>query len=293
MKTYFVNTSCPKCGHSYDPTYPKCPYCNENNNDRGCLFFENFIHTPIWKQALFFALSIIGLSLIASFVELIQSGIFSLNNPNSPIEDVQRYLLSIEGASIRVFTSYALLFGFMAALFIGSYKEFIKQASFKKFFLGVGFFGLLLAFNYIYGIISNLLFSAAGIDPSVNGNESSIRAISKAYPLFAIIIFGILGPMTEELGYRVGLFSLISRLGKVLGYILSALVFAFIHFDWTCFSSSQATIIELINIPSYIVAGLLLCIAYKKAGLLGSYTAHALNNLLSVILIILTTTTSI
>lgn len=288
MKIYFQNKTCSKCGHNYDPINSKCPSCEKENDDRGSLFFDNFIHAPIWKEGLFFLLSIIGLTIISSFVQLLQSSIYSFNHPEASINSIQAYLSGVDGASLRVFLSYGLLFAFMAVAFIGNYKEFIKQASFKKFFLGIGFFGLLLGFSYIYSFISALLFKAAGIDPSVNSNESTIRVISKAYPVAAIAIFGILGPMTEELGYRVGLFSILSRLGKVVGYIATAIVFAFIHFDWTCFSSTQAMIIEFINIPSYIIAGLILCIAYRKAGLLGSYTAHALNNLLSVILIVLT-----
>lgn len=284
MKTYLTNKRCPKCGNLYDPIDSKCPHCNEDNEDENSSYFDKFIHASIWKEITFFLLSIVGLTFFSLIIQLIERNVFISQNPGSTNEDIVAYLTSLDAMAIANFAAYGCLFVVMAILLFKNYKEIAKQAKAKNFLWGLGAFVIILAFNYLYGIISTLLFKLAGIDQSTNANESTIRLMVKAYPALSIIIFGFVGPLTEETGYRVGLFSLASRFGKWIGYIATALIFAFIHFDWTCFNDANALIVELINIPSYIIAGVVLCIAYRKGGFVASSSAHIANNLLSLIL---------
>ncbi len=284
MKTYLVNKRCQNCGNIYDPINSKCPFCNEKNDDANSVYFNNFIHASVWKEITFFLLSIVGLTFFSIIIQLIEKSVFVSQNKNATMEEITSFLSSLDAISIANFTAYFCLFVVMAILLFKNYKEIVKQIKIKNFLWGLYAFLIILAFTYIYGLISTLLFKAANIDQASNANESTIRLMVKAYPVFSIIIFGFIGPLTEETGYRIGLFSLTSRFGKWIGYIATALIFAFIHFDWTSFSNTKDLIVELINIPSYIVAGIILCVAYRKGGFIASSSAHIANNLLSLLL---------
>ena len=122
---------------------------------------------------------------------------------------------------------------------------------------------------------------------SVNTNETGINTITTAFPILSLIVFGILGPLCEEVTYRVGLFSSISQKLKPLwAYLITILIFGLIHFDFTALFSGNvdALIIELSNLPTYLVSGLLLCYFYTKEGFGVSSIAHIFNNLLSLLL---------
>ena len=120
-----------------------------------------------------------------------------------------------------------------------------------------------------------------------NANEATVDSFIIGMPIVSFFVVVLFGPICEELTYRVGLFSLLSRVHIALGYVATALIFAFIHFDWTCFGNSEVLINELLNIPLYMFAGLTFCFLYHKWGLASSITAHVTNNLLSFILVLL------
>ena len=114
----------------------------------------------------------------------------------------------------------------------------------------------------------------------VNQNEAAIDSTTSLFPFLSIIIFGILGPICEEFTYRVGLFSIIKRYNRILAYVITALFFGLIHFTF-----SPSTIVnELINLPSYMVAGLLLCYFYDYKGIGTSTVAHVANNLFALLM---------
>ena len=89
----------------------------------------------------------------------------------------------------------------------------------------------------------------------------------------------------EEMGYRVGLFGFCSRLGKFAAYAISGVVFGLAHFDIEALTAGDSArlIVEFANLPSYIGAGLFLGFIYDRFGLAASYTAHTLNNVVSLI----------
>ena len=114
----------------------------------------------------------------------------------------------------------------------------------------------------------------------VNNNESSIDSITTIFPLLSLLVFGLIGPICEELTYRVGFFGFFRKINPILGYIFTAILFGFIHFDF----QSNDLINELINIPSYIIAGLMLCYIYDYKGIGTSIIAHSLNNVIGILL---------
>ena len=66
-----------------------------------------------------------------------------------------------------------------------------------------------------------------------------------------------------------------------LAYIVTSLVFGLIHFNF--FATGDALINELLNLPSYVISGFLLTLAYDKFGFACSSVAHIVNNLFSIV----------
>ena len=82
-------------------------------------------------------------------------------------------------------------------------------------------------------------------------------------------------------------FNLLRRKNRWVAYGVSALIFGFIHFDFSV-DTAAALKTELINIPSYIISGLILCRAYEKhQNIATSIIAHAINNGIAILSLLL------
>lgn len=153
-------------------------------------------------------------------------------------------------------------------------KFFLKQfGKFKPYAFGIIGGAVLLAISSGY---SSLLQE---IGVGVNANETGVREIISYSPLLAFIMIVILGPLCEELTYRVGLFNLCSRKSRVLAYVVVTAVFALLHFN----PLGTNIVVELLNLPDYLIAGFILCYLYDKFGLPACLVAHMLNNLIGFI----------
>ena len=143
----------------------------------------------------------------------------------------------------------------------------------------------IFAFNYVYGITINILkyYKIINIPVSENVNEASLQSMQDIYPITCLFIFGIIGPICEELTYRTGLFSLLKRRSRAMAYWVTIIVFALIHFN---FSTNPTTLLnELLNLPYYMFAAFAFSFTYEKFGFAGSLTAHIANNLISLFLV--------
>ena len=151
--------------------------------------------------------------------------------------------------------------------------------------LGIGFAAIIIVATVAYGmLVTNPVYKALGVDSgTTNANQGALNSAILASPIVSCLTLSLVGPFCEELGYRVGLFGLSSRLGKVAGYIITIIVFALIHvsFSW---ESATEMVVELVNLPSYLIGGVLLTLAYDKFGFACSFSAHALYNLFSVLM---------
>ena len=175
---------------------------------------------------------------------------------------------------ILEFVVYTILFVILATIVNVDVKKL--KVDFKKWqniLIGLGFGIVMIVIPIIYTTVVSLFY-----EYSINDNESSLRAIIKVYPVASVFIFAIVGPVCEELTYRVGLFGSLSKI-KWLAYVITILVFAFAHFSFT----SKHIIDELVNLPIYLISGAIMAIAYDKFGFLASTTAHIANNLYAVI----------
>lgn len=291
---------CKKCGLLIDDDLETCPYCGyyqkeeetnkkpeepieaeivENNSDvekehssiRFLSFEDRSFKVPLWKSITFFAIGFLGLRLIAALFKIIASSSSNLY-----------FLNNVQGSAAINFACYFLLFGLM--LFVLNYDSLKLISRFKH------------AETYIYGLEQGFLLLLVSSTVTVifkqfastgsNANETGIDSITDIYPLLSLLVFGILGPICEEFTYRVGLFNLIKKLNRPLAYIGTALIFGLIHFDFTAIGTADI-VTELVNLPSYIVSGLLLCYFYEYRGLETSMLAHMTNNLFAILIQIL------
>lgn len=181
-------------------------------------------------------------------------------------------------SSIATFASYVLVF--TAMLFVLGKNITCIKGHFgtpKNYLIGLGFGILLIVFPIIYKYILSFFQPT-----TISDNESSLRATITVFPILSTIVFGIIGPLVEESTYRFSLFSLFKN--KWVAYMVSVFVFALLHFNFL----SDNIVNELLNLPTYLFAGLILAICYHCFGLAGSMTAHITNNLFSIIVYIIT-----
>ena len=269
---YFKKRQCPNCETKYDEMSDYCPHCMARNDENLEFKKRHAMSFLPWGRelALFLTgwIGLLGLQVIMTlFIPLFGS-----------IDKVTSSMLINS-------LSYASLFLILFAIGTIPTWAYVRDI-FSKFKIGwaylfgaVGFI-VLASMSFFSSFIIQLVRPGAG----EGGNQTAIVELVKNFPLISIFIIGIIGPICEELTYRVGLFTLLRRVHPALAYIVTALLFGLIHFDY----GSQDLVLEFLYLPNYIFAGVCFSFLYEKKGFATSTFAHVLNNLLSVCLIILT-----
>ena len=298
---------CKKCGLFIDEDCESCPYCgypqnhdlktkanetSEKNTDEKNI--ENFEKTPEilfknesnskvedtkkvnffdfesrvmkinpMKSLTFFIVGFLFIKVIALIFQLIgQNGGWY-------------FIASGTYSGAINFASYFVTLGIIFLILSNNSNQFFKEFANKwTWIYGLGFgFLLMIASSAVTAFMN--LFQQVG----ENANESAIDSITTSFPVLSVIVFGFLGPICEEFTYRVGLFSFLKKYNRIAAYLGTAIVFGFLHFTF----NPSTIITELINLPSYIVAGLLLCYFYDYKGIGASTVAHMTNNLFAII----------
>ena len=241
------------------------------------------------KQLLFFLIGWAGFQILGLIVSLFVASVVRASNPGASGDELNQILNGV-GPNFAVTGITYLVLGLVLFILILTSHRLKDLGNSFTHWRTLGFavlgFVVIFVFQLVYSYLADFIFKQAGIKPSSNNNELTLNAMTLYNPALSLLVFGILGPFCEEMTYRVGLFGLLSRLGKALAYIIGALVFGFIHFGFDILFSGdvEAIIVELVNIPNYVVAGLILSFIYDKAGFGASYSVHALNNIFSLIL---------
>ena len=261
------NKNCSKCGSSYDKVEDTCPFCGAHNEEFETRKVPKYhVWLPIYKELILFAFGIILLNIVSEVMLLLIG---------DRIADEIALTALVNGVR------YSAVAIAMGCLLIGSYKKLVN--SFNKwlpYVVGISAGFLLLGFNIAYSMIVNLF-----IETVPNHNQELANNMVRTYPLVAILILVFIGPAVEELTYRVGLFSFLSRIHKVLAYAVTIVIFALIHFKFT--ATGDEMINELIHLPVYMVSGAVLCVLYDTMGLSCSLSAHMMNNLISTLSVFL------
>ena len=289
MKTYFRRKTCSECRCAYDSIGEKCPKCGHPNPEfeRGYPFEHHLRDTFPWQIG-YLLLGYLGFQALGLFISLIFQTVYTSSHPGATAAEISSYMSQVNVSFAVTGGAYAILFA--AFVLILSLRRKIPAlvksfAHWIPYVVGIGGGIALLGISIAYSFLAEAICKAANVTPSPNENESAIRLMTQAFPALSIIVFGLIGPFCEEMGYRVGLFGLTSRLGKVAAYVISAFVFGAIHFGWDILGGGNrdAIIIEIVNFPSYLIAGFGLCFIYDRCGFAASFLAHATNNLVSVI----------
>lgn len=226
------------------------------------------------RQLTLFLVGLFGLmlfSLTTQFVmDLIARGI-------APTDyDYETFISSTTASMIINGLSYLVLGVTFILLIKDDSNEILKSfKGYKPYVAAAIGFASIIMFNLFY----NLILSLAGVTILDNANESSLNSIVTAFPMASLLFFAFIGPVCEELTYRVGLFSLTRRVNRILAYIVTIIVFTLIHFDFT----SKTIVNELLNIPFYAFAAFVFTFLYEKFGLASSVSAHITNNLFSLL----------
>ncbi|AWV34635.1 type II CAAX endopeptidase family protein [Paenibacillus sp. FSL H7-0716] len=114
-------------------------------------------------------------------------------------------------------------------------------------------------------------------------NEVNLRTMLSSYPFIFTVNVVWIGPLIEELVYRVTIYSTIRRKSRLLAYLISSFLFGFQHvYRAVVF---QGNYNEIWNIFSYMTAGLIFAYLYeKRKNILVPIGAHMFSNGLSVLL---------
>lgn len=272
----FKNIKCQKCNEYYDDGNELCPHCGEKNivnpRSKGA---RNVIFLHFFKQIGLFLIGFLGFQLIGSFVSIILGVSLMAQNGFNP-QQLEEALETVQNTCLINFTAYGLTFvGLVLFLWKDNFKIIKTFKDWLPYVAGIVGFVAILAFSYLY----NYILALFGIKIAVSDNQNTIEDCVKYAPVFSIIFFALIGPITEELAYRLGCYSFFRRINKYLAFAVTIIVFTLIHFNW----SSKDIVNELWNLPIYFFGAFTLTFLYEKFGLSSSITAHILNNLFSVI----------
>ena len=234
---------------------------------------EKTTDLKIWKQIIFFVIGLFGLTVISLFIQIIVQ--LAARRAIVSDYDYQTFMGSTTFNMIVNGSTYLIIAVIFLILMKDDTNEFFKSfKDWKPYVAAAIGFSAILTFNLFY----NLILSATGAVVSDNANESSLNSIVSDFPFLSLLIFALIGPVVEEFTYRVGLFSLLKRVHISLAYVVTIIVFTFIHFDF----QSNNMVNELLNIPFYMFAAATFCFLYHRFGLASSISAHVTNNLLSI-----------
>ena len=258
---------CHNCGAYYDPTLEKCPACHKHNElylNREINDKIAFMH-PVAQIGLFLG----GFALAGMFIIELIFALFL----KSAIADKTAL-----DATLISCTYITMIGGLGFIVFLTRRKHFLSKYTRKiDYIYGLAYMITLILVSSLVSVFTSLFHEAAN-----NANQSTAVVFIKNYPLLAFFVIGILGPICEELTYRVGLYSFLRRINKYLAFAVTVIVFAFIHFDF----DAADIVNELWAIPSYIVAGAVLTLAYEHRGPACSMTAHVCYNIFAFLTIL-------
>lgn len=145
---------------------------------------------------------------------------------------------------------------------------------------------LLLGLLVFYGA-NELIYRVCSVlfDSRTNLNDMTIAAQIGQAPRMTALIIVLLAPVVEEVLFRGLVFGCLKEKSRVFAYLLSCVLFAFLHV-WSA-ALAQWDLGYLILMLQYLVPGLVFAWAYEHSGTLWtSILLHALVNALSLFVIV-------
>lgn len=154
-------------------------------------------------------------------------------------------------------------------------KDYIKKI--------ISYFLIFLVVKYGVALLSSLLLVMLGSDLVTSENQETVVTLAKTMPFMMMISTSLLAPFVEEGIFRLGIKKVINN--KYLFILVSGLVFGFMHI----FPTELPLYVALIESLNYVTMGLLLAYIYNETdNIYVVVIIHALNNLLSMLMILAT-----
>lgn len=236
------------------------------------------IDIPNYKAILCFGIGWIGISIIATLIYTIIGLFIDLSSIN---EINQIKIMGLVNFACYLVVCVSLLLVLGKPVINKLLKQFKNLNNLGK---GLMYGFILLGSSVIYNLIVLLIYPDFGS----NANQNTVVEMIKMYPVLSFFSVALFAPIAEEITYRLGLAGTIAKKSKVLAIVVSSLLFGLIHsafIDLSFLSMTKQEIInEAIALPSYIISGLVMGIAYiKEDSLAVSVTAHMTNNFIAFI----------
>lgn len=154
-------------------------------------------------------------------------------------------------------------------------KDYIKKI--------ISYFLIFLVVKYGVTLFSSLLLVMLGSDLVTSENQEAVVTLAKTLPFMMMISTSLLAPFVEEGIFRLGIKKVINN--KYLFILVSGLIFGFMHI----FPTELPLYVALIESLNYVTMGLLLAYIYNETdNIYVVVIIHALNNLLSMLMILAT-----
>ena len=154
-------------------------------------------------------------------------------------------------------------------------KDYIKKI--------ISYFLIFLIVKYGVALFSSLLLVMLGSDLVTSENQETVVTLAKTLPFMMMISTSLLAPFVEEGIFRLGIRKVINN--KYLFILVSGLIFGFMHI----FPTELPLYVALIESLNYVTMGLLLAYIYNETdNIYIVVIIHALNNLLSMLMILAT-----
>lgn len=154
-------------------------------------------------------------------------------------------------------------------------KDYIKKI--------ISYFLIFLIVKYGVALFSSLLLVMLGSDLVTSENQETVVTLAKTMPFMMMISTSLLAPFVEEGIFRLGIKKVINN--KYLFILVSGLIFGFMHI----FPTELPLYVALIESLNYVTMGLLLAYIYNETdNIYVVVIIHALNNLLSMLMILAT-----
>ena len=154
-------------------------------------------------------------------------------------------------------------------------KDYIKKI--------ISYFLIFLVVKYGVALFSSLLLVMLGSDLVTSENQETVVTLAKTLPFMMMISTSLLAPFVEEGIFRLGIKKVINN--KYLFILVSGLIFGFMHI----FPTELPIYVALIESLNYVTMGLLLAYIYNETdNIYVVVIIHALNNLLSMLMILAT-----
>ncbi|XMB65855.1 CPBP family intramembrane glutamic endopeptidase [Mycoplasmatota bacterium zrk1] len=217
----------------------------------------------------------IGYVIIYTLDYIKENGGFFASDDVLLMEEPLKEYLTLKTPVVMMVSSIIILIIFYLIL-----KKFLKVE--LKTFLGTKELKVLSVVGFIIMLVGNYFISSLYILLGIEGNSANQDAVVDLLvvsPLLMSLTVVLFIPIIEELMFRKVILEYFRKWGNIIGIGISSLLFGLMHVITG----------DIIFLPIYVIMGIVLGYIYLKSNrnIYVPIMAHALNNLLSVLLTLL------